>query len=134
MATNTAGSVGRQFQKQAVHYLRRNIVFGDADTAKVVGYLPPRALVIGGGIVVTTGFNAAGNDYIAVGSADDPDGFSDDTDVATIGNIVFNAMATSDDLYSTSPVTVTATYTYTSTAPTAGAAEVWVKYLPDSDR
>lgn len=134
MATNTAGSVGRQFQKQAVHYLRKNIVFGDATVATTVGYLPPGALVIGGGVIITTAFNAAGDDTMDVGTSGTADGFTNDAVVSTIGNIVFNGMATSAVLYSTSARTVVATYSYTSTAPTAGSAEVWVKYLPDNDR
>lgn len=122
---------GRQYHTCQVHYLRKNITFGDG--LVTVGTLPAGALVIGAGVVITTAFNAGSTNVIDIGTASDGDGFATDLAAGTIGNIVWDELATSNDLYSTSEAVITAEYAQTGTAATAGSGEVYVTFLADND-
>lgn len=132
MATGTAGTTARQYSYQMVHYLRKDFTY--ADTTFNIGTLPAGAIVIGAGVIVSTAFNAAGNDVLDIGTSSDGDGFATDLDLSTIGNIVWDELATSNDLGPyTADTVITGEYAYTSTAPTAGAGSVYVLFIPDND-
>ena len=133
MATGTAGTTARQYPYQMVHYLRRDITYADTGVL-TVGIVPAGAIIVGAGVIVSVAFNAAGNDLLNLGTSGDPDGFATDLTLATIGNIVWDELATSNDLGPfTSDTTIVVEYTYTSTAPTAGAGSVYVLFIPDND-
>ena len=130
MATGTAGDIGRHYHTAQVHYLIAAITYADGN-AKVytLGTLPPSAIVIRGGVSVTTVFNFGTNNLIDIGVTADDDDFATNLSLATVGNIVADEMATATDFYSTSARTVTATLDLTGTAGTTGAGFVWVEYL-----
>ncbi len=135
MATNTAGSVGRQLQQHTTHFFRKNFVFSDTTAvAQTLGVLPPGAIIVNAGVVVTTAFNHGTNNLLDIGTSSDDDGLATNLSLATVGNIVWDELATSNDLYSTSAVTLTFTPDMTGTAGTTGAAEVYVEFIPDNDR
>lgn len=116
----------------AVHYLRKAIAFSDGATAVVtVGVIPAGALVLRGGVCVTTAFNAGTANVIDIGTSADDDGFATDLALGTIGVIAADEMATSNDAYVTSDTTITATLALSGTAATAGAGFVWVEYIPN---
>ena len=52
--------------------------------------------------------------------------------LSTIGNIVWDELATSNDLYSTSEVTVSCTVSATGNDSTAGYGVVYVQYIQDN--
>jgi len=121
-----------KYHTHQTHYLRKTVGYLTRGTAVTVGVLPAGAIVVGAGAIVTTAFNGSGTDFLDIGTADDPDGFATDLDVSTKGNKVWDELATSDDLYSTSEVTVTATYADSGTDATAGSAEVYVQFIPSN--
>lgn len=122
---------GRELHTQQVHYLRKRITF--ADTVVTVGVLPPGAIVIRGGVAVQTVFNGSTTNVLDIGTSADDDGFATDLALGTVGVIVVDEMATSNDWYSTGAVTVTATYAQTGTAATTGVGHVWVEFIANND-
>lgn len=135
MATGTAGGVGRQYHTQQVHYLRKSFTFSDDGSELSMGWIPAGAIVIRGGVVVTTAFNAGTNNYADLGTAADPDGFATDLALGTVGVIVADEMATSNDAGPVSADTeIKVTVDLTGTAATTGAAEAWIEFIPDNDQ
>jgi len=130
MPTDTAGDAGQQYHTNQIMYLAKSISYADGATkVYTLGVIPPRAVVIRGGVVVTTAFNAGSGNVIDIGTSSDDDGFATDLALGTIGVITADEMATTNDAYSTSAVTITATLALTGTAATAGAGVAWVEYL-----
>ena len=128
-------ATGRKYHTQQVHYLRKALAYNTAATGVevTVGTLPAGALVIGAGAYIVTVFNAASTNVIDIGTSGDPDGFATDLAAGTVGNIVWDELATSNDLYATTEVTVTANYAQTGTAATTGSAIIYVTYLANND-
>lgn len=130
MPLNTAVSA-RTTGYQLTHFLRKDITFNDNGLVITLGKLPPGAIVINAGVVVTTAFNAGSTNVLDIGTSDDDDGFATDLALGTIGRIAADELATSNDLYSaTAEITCTATVALSGTAATAGAGVVFVEYLP----
>lgn len=123
---------GREIHTQQVHYLRKRITYSDTFPV-TVGVLPAGAIVVRGGVAVQTAFNAATTNVLDVGTSGDDDGFATDLALGTVGVIVADEMATSDDWYSTAAVTVTCTYAQTGTAATAGVGHVWLEFIANND-
>lgn len=135
MATNTAGTVARDFQKQMVHYLRKGFTYANDGETLTVGVVPAGAVVIRAGVVVSTAFDAGTNNVLDIGTAADTDGFATDLALGTIGVIVADEMATTNDAgpYA-SDTTIQAVVDLTGTAATAGVGTIWVEYIPDNDK
>lgn len=125
------GTVGKRYHTDQTHFLRKNITFADNGSAVEVGKLPPGAIVVNAGVIVSTAFNAGTGNVLDIGTSGDGDGFGTDLALGTIGNIVWDELATSNDLYATTEVTVTATPALTGTAATAGVGHVYVEYMPE---
>lgn len=135
MPTNTAGNTGRQYQSQQIHYLRRAFDYtATTAVALTLGTIPPGAVVLRGGVAVITAFNYGTNNRLDIGTSGDDDGFATDLALGTVGIIVADEMATSNDFYSTSAQTITFTPDLTGTAGTTGSAVVWIEYLVDNDQ
>ena len=119
-----------EYHSPTVQFLRRDI--GEADEgggALNVGTLPARAIVVGAGVIVSTAFNGT-SPIVQIGTSGDADGFATNLALGTIGNIVWDELATSNDLYSTSEVEVTCTVTATGNDSTAGYGSVYVMFIP----
>jgi hypothetical protein len=124
------GTTGLQYQTKQTHFLRKDVSYTDDGTTVTVGKLPPGAIVVGAGVVVSTAFNAGTSNVLDIGTSGDGDGFATDLALGTIGNIVWDELATSNDLYSTGEVTVTAAVALSGTAATAGTGHVYVEFIP----
>jgi len=121
-----------EFSAPVVHYLRRNVSEADeGGGALTVGVLPAGAIVVGAGIIVATAFNGT-SPIVQIGTSGDADGFATNLALGTAGNIVWDELATSNDLYSTSEVTVTTTVTATGNDSTAGYGVVYVSFIPNN--
>lgn len=112
-----------------VQCLAKKVTFADNGVAKTLGVIPAGAVVIGSGVVVTAAFNAGTTNTLNIGTSADDDGFATLLALGTIGNIVWDELATSNDLYQTSDTTLTATVVLTGTAATAGTGFVYVQYV-----
>ena len=121
-------SQARQYHTQQVHYFRRAITFSETGTL-TIGVIPAGAVVINAGVVVTTAFNAGTTNTLDIGTSADTDGFATALALGTVGRIVADEMATSNDLYSTSDVTLQCVVTLSGTAATTGAGFVYVEYV-----
>lgn len=121
-------SKGLHYNTMQTHYLRGTLLFSDGTIT--LGVIPPGSIIIGAGVVISTAFNAASTNVIDIGTNADPDGLATDLAGGTIGLIVADELATSNDLYTTTDVTITATYAQTGTAATAGVGHVFVQFIP----
>lgn len=131
MPTGTVGTAARRYHTSQVHYLRKRIVFGDDGLTVTLGIIPAGSLVIRAGVVVTTAFNAATTNVLDIGTLADTDGFATDLALGTVGVIVADEMATTNDAYVTADTTLVCVVDLTGTAATTGEGFVWVEYLPD---
>lgn len=95
--------------------------------AKRLGTLPAGAMVVGGGIFVTTAFDDSGNDYIDLGTTADDDAFATDLSAATAGFTAIDEPTNND--YTTSEIGVTATYTGQNANAAAGVAYCFIEYI-----
>jgi hypothetical protein len=131
MATNTAGTTARDFNKQMVHYLRKTLSFEDGEVT--VGILPAGALLLKAqsSVNVTTAFNAGTTNTVHVGTSADNDLFATALAGGSVAQVPFDEYTAANLM--TADTTITATYNKSGTAPTAGSAEVIVAFIPDND-
>lgn len=123
-------SRGLHYNTMQTHYLRATLTHASGTGNVVLGVMPPGSIVIGAGVVISTAFNATSSNVIDIGTNADPDGFATDLAAGTIGLIVWDELATSNDLYTTTDVTVVCSYAQTGTAATAGVGHVFVQFIP----
>lgn len=136
MATGTAGSSARRNTTQQVGYLRKGFTFSSTTAvAQTLGVLPAGAIVVNAGVVVSEAFNYGTNNRLDIGTSADDDGFATDLALGTVGLIVWDELATSNDLgpYS-ADTTLTFTPDLTGTPGTTGIATVFVEYIPNNDQ
>ena len=136
MATNKFA--GQSYERNTVHYLEATVSQADSTsgTAVSLGWLPPKACVIGGGAVVQTAFDSGTSDLLDMGFRNAVDGTADDTNeymtavsIASVGYKETDEMATAGDLYTDEGAEVVATWTGAGTAATAGEAHCFVRYI-----
>ena len=132
MATGTAGTDARKYHTYQKHYLMADFVFASAAVTITLGTVPAGATVIDAGVVVSTAFNSGTSDKLDIGTDGDTNGMATLLELQTIGRIVADEMATSNDLgpYAADDI-IQAVYTPVGTAATAGAGRVYVEYLVD---
>lgn len=121
-------SKGLQYNTLQTHYLRGTLLFSNGTIT--LGVIPPGSIIIGAGVVISTAFNGGTTNVIDIGTNADPDGLATDLAGGTIGLIVADELATSNDLYTTTDVTIVASYAQTGTAATAGLGHVFVQFIP----
>jgi hypothetical protein len=123
---------GRQYHTSQTHYLTAPIVWTDGTVS--VGWLPPGAIVVGGGVAVSTAFAAGGANTIDVGFRNDgagrtadPDAFATLLAVNTLGLKALDELAAATNLPHPKGTEVTARYN--GTTPTDGAGVVVIEYV-----
>ena len=129
MPTNTAGTNAREYQTHQIHYHAVDITLADDGLVIPLGYIPAGAMVLRGGVVVTTAFNAGSTNVLDIGTVADDDGFATDLALGTVGVIVADEMATTNDAYVTVDTLINCTVDLTGTAATTGAGRVWIEYI-----
>jgi len=139
MATNTAGSVARDFNKQMVHYLRLGVTFADNNVVKTVGVIPAGAQIVNltSGVYVRTAFNAGTTNTLDIGTSATANLYATDLALGTKAFVALDEAATQTGVnawYVTTDTTITATVKLTGTAASAGAAEIVIAYIPDNDK
>lgn len=130
MATNTAGTVARDYNKQMIHYLRKRMTY-NGDLSVDVGVLPAGALIVpnASGAFVTTAFAGGTPQTLDIGYADDADEYASALVLTTAGQIELDVET---DLLVPADRTITATLTAGAT-PSAGVLSVVIAYIPDND-
>lgn len=120
---------GQNYHQNMVHYLQKEISYTDDGTTVTIGTLPANSVVLRGGVAVTTAFNGATTNTLDIGTTADPNGFATVLALGTIGNIVADEMATSNDALVSAETDVVGVVVSTASA-SAGTAYVWVEYVP----
>ena len=129
MATGTAGDQGQEYHTNQVHYLSKYFTYADDGSTLTMGYVPPYAAIVRGGVVVIEAFNAGSTNVLDIGTSTDTDGFATDLALGTVGVISADEMATTDDSYSASARTIQCVVDLTGTAATTGKGLAWVEYI-----
>ena len=112
-----------------VEALRKKITVTDGANVVVVGTVPAGALIIGGGVFVTTAFDGT-TPVIKVGNLDstpNDDAYGTALVISALGYIALDELAAVTNTKPTVERTITATMTLT--AATAGEAEVIVLFV-----
>jgi len=142
MTTNlfTQTPAARDAPYQSLTVLRKKMFYTAGATAVVVGVVPPKAIVVGGGVFVHTATNAGTNNLInvgfAVGAGDavaDPDAFATLLSTAAKGFIAFDELAATTNTKVDTERTITATFAMSGTAATAGEVEIIVLVSTDHE-
>jgi hypothetical protein len=133
MPTGTAGIVAQEYTQNMLHYVAKTITFANDDQVVNVGKkLPPGAVVIDVGCVVTTAFSA--NSVLDIGTSDDPDAFGSALVMTTAGairDVSTNPLLANDDYSASAGVQIVASLTSSGTI-SAGSGVVFATYLiPD---
>ena len=120
----------RQFHTQQVHFLRKSMTY-DGDLSVDVGAVPSGSVIIpnASGAFVTTVFAGTVAQTLNIGYAADADEYASALVLTTAGQIELDVET---DLLVPEDRTITATLT-AGTAPSAGALEVIIAYVPDTD-
>ena len=129
MATGTLGTTAQRYHQNQTHYLWKAIAHTDDGSTLTLGIVPAGSLVLRGGVVVTTAFNAGTTNVLDIGTSADTDGFATDLALGTVGVIVADEMATTNDAYCATDTTIQCVVDLTGTAATTGAGYVWVEYI-----
>jgi hypothetical protein len=134
MATGTAGGAAREYHTYQTHTLRKDFTFADDGLElNFPAKVPSGSIIINAGVIVSTAFNAGSTNVLDIGTTADPDGLATDLALGTIGNIVWDELATSNDLYVTSDTQYSITVDLTGSAATAGVGHAYIEYIPDRD-
>jgi hypothetical protein len=133
MPTGIAGEVTQQYHTNQLHYVAKTITFADDDLVVNIGKkLPPGAVVIDVGCVVTTAFSS--NSVLDIGTSDDGDAFGSALVMTTAGairDVSTNPLIANDDYSASAGVQITASLT-SSGSITVGSGVVFATYLiPD---
>lgn len=132
MATGTAGDSAQQYHTRQIHYLTKRITFADFGTTVTVGYIPPYASVVSGGVHVVTAFNSSGTDLLDVGfvgATTDADGYATQLTLAAVGFIALDELATTTNIMGTVTHRVTCAPAQSVADATAGVAYVIIGYV-----
>lgn len=121
----------RRYHTQQIHYLRKDITFGDT-LAVDVGMLPSGSVMLPSisGVHVSTAFNDSGTDLIDIGTSADGDLYATDLDASTVG---FKPLDEAVSLRVATETTITVTYAGLNSNADAGAAQVVIAYIPADD-
>lgn len=117
---------------QTINYLRAPITFALGYTGVAqIGTIPAGSVVLRSYVVVKTAFNAGSTNTLKIGTVASDASFGTGIALGTAGVITGgSALATATTVTPTADTAIIATSVSTGTAPTAGAAEVVVEYLP----
>lgn len=127
-------SFGQKYHTNQTHYIRSKVVWDQGTGVASVGWLPPGAEVIGGGIKVNTAFAAGGANTVDVGfrndgaaRADDDNAFGTLIAVNTAGYKALDELDAATNILHSEGAEVTVRYN--GTTPTDGAGTVIIEYI-----
>lgn len=120
--------------RQLVHFLRKSYTFADDGVALTIGVIPSGALILKplSGVHVTTVTNDGTAGVMDVGTDSNDDLFGTDLDIQSAADFVPLDEAIGGFLVA-ADTTITATVALTDGDATAGAGEVVIAYIPDTD-
>lgn len=129
-----SGPVPRQYHQQVVHFLRKSIAYTDDGDTIVIGKVPAGSIILKptSGVHVTTAFNGNSSNVLDIGYSSD----SGTNNLATQLSLATTTFVPLDeavgDYLCTSDTTISMLVTSTASA-SAGAGEVVICYIPDTD-
>lgn len=131
MGSGVTKTDAQQYHTNQVHYLMKELVFGDDGVQKLVGNVSANSIVTAVKVAVLVAFTDTGTDLVIVGTAADPDGLAAAVDVSSVGVKLPTtlAAATADDFYYTVDTPIYAQYDGANSDMAAGRAIVIVEYI-----
>lgn len=130
---------GREYHTAQTHYLYRDITYADNGETLSLGWVPPGASIIRGGVAVSTIFNGDSSNVFDLGYRNGGNSETDDVDeYASAQALTAATIAVGDNMGTTTvhyfPEGAEIVVGVTSTADaSAGAARVWIEYLVPVD-
>lgn len=124
----------RKYHTHQVHYLAKDFTYADDGKTLSLGYVPAGGTVIRGGVIVSTAFNGGSTNTLDIGTAADTDGFATDLALGTIGVIVADEMATTNDAGPYASDTEIQCVVVSTASASAGVGRAWVEYILDPDQ
>lgn len=125
-------ATARQYHYQGVHFLRKTLSYTTENTQVEVGTLPAGAQILKpmSGVSITTIFNDSGTDTIDIGTSTTADLYATALaatalDFVPLDEAVSNLVSSDTTIY--------ARYNGQNNDASAGAAEVIIAYIPDTD-
>jgi hypothetical protein len=134
MATNTAGSVARFYNKQLVHYLRADFNVTDVDVSggvtKTLGTIPAGSVILKpiSGVAIHVAFDDT--TVVDLGPSDNNDLWATDIVTTTIGFVALDETVTNKVYVDT---TVQCSFIPAGTSVTVGAASAVICYIPPTE-
>lgn len=137
MATGTAGTTARDYQKTLTHYLRIPVTYSDAGISSGVAKssLPAGAIILRTNVVLSASFNAQTTNVLTAGlNGTTANNIVSTVTVSAAGFGATNHVPTGAALGALSADTpVYVKYTQTGTAATQGAANIIIEYAVQGD-
>lgn len=127
MATGTVATTARKYHQDVAHAISVPIVYTTAG-AYTVGKVPAGAIILDGGIVVTTAFAGGAAQTLDIGVSGDTADFASALVLTSKGIKRFDDFATSDNGYLAADTDIIATLS-AGTTPSAGAGYAYVTYM-----
>lgn len=124
---------GTNVRLPVVHVISRDFTYSDAGTTLTIGVVPIGATVIRAGVVVSTAFNGNSANTLDIGPSTDGDGFATVLALGTIGVIVADEMATTNDAGPYAADTTMQCAVVSTASASAGVGRVWIEYITDPD-
>ncbi len=124
----------RRYHQHQIHYLAKDFTYLNDGATLSLGYVPAGATVIRAGVVVSTAFNGGSTNTLDIGTAADTDGFATDLALGTIGVIVADEMATTNDAGPYASDTEIQCVVVSTASASAGVGRAWVEYILDPDQ
>lgn len=115
---------------QFIHYLRKEIVFGQNGQQVYVGSIPAKSLILKpiSGVQVATVFNAGTSNVLDIGTTADDDLFATDLALGTANFVPLDESI--GGFLVTQDTDIIATVVLGGTAATTGSGEVVIGFLP----
>lgn len=117
---------------QRINALQNTIAYTNT-TAKLIGYLPPNAFVIGVTCHVTTAFNDSTGAVVDVGISGTANYFADNIDVSSVANAAVTLTKGAVVQSTTKPTPIYATYVGATGDAATGSANISIKFLFDEN-
>jgi hypothetical protein len=129
---------GKQYEHDVIHFMRKDIVYGDGGSTISMGWLPAMATVINCGVNVDVVFNGDTTNTVDIGFRNAGDGTSDNTDcfldgasLETAGRILGTTINTAADTIFPEGAEVVCVVVSTASS-SAGTAQAWIEYTVDN--
>lgn len=112
-----------------VYGIQKTFTYADTSST-LLGQLPPNAFITSIKVIITTAFNAPGNDYLDIGTSSSAARYADDVDCASTGSATVTSTAYWGYVESAAdPTDIYYIFVPGTSVATAGEGKIVVEYV-----